>query len=254
VSWDKVATNTYTYVIEPYYAGVFLVKGSFDPTAPLQVVQTSQIFSRGLFGDFQVASATIYYAKELLVVGLAMPGKSAGWLATVHLSNISIHNFTALPANFSDPRALAIDETTGNLYIGFNGGPGIIRFNLNTYEQTGYQPLPFYLHRVWAGLAAPEHVYFVTNEQHSKIFRVYKDDFCTAHCPEFGYCHRGKCVCPEETDMQFGKCQWKGITKEKREHAGEVALGILFAFAFVGAASGWFMWFKTRRHAYQAVN
>lgn len=47
--------------------------------------------------------------------------------------------------------------------------------------------LPFYLHRVWTGQAASAHIYFTTNEQHAKVFRVSKQDFCPAGCMMFGY-------------------------------------------------------------------
>lgn len=116
---------------------------------------------------------------------------------------------------YSNPRALVLDlfNTTPTLYVGFNGGGAIMRIDISkiasqAYAITGYplyfsiilclfvlfytfdylriQALPYYLHRVWVGSVAPQHVYFATNEQHSKVFRVSKSDFCPSTCSFFG--------------------------------------------------------------------
>lgn len=89
------------------------------------------------------------------------------------------------------------------------------------------------------------------------------------------YCKDSKCVCGEGFEMKDKECKYKElvrginyhlhaaygeskhnfieIEKEKRNKGGEVALGIFFAIAFVAAVAGWYMVYRNKRSAYQAV-
>jgi len=181
-----------------------------------------------------------------------------GVIVFLNIANLTEHSFIQLPVNYSDPRALVVDELEGNLYVGMNGGGAILKINLYTQQITGYQNTPFYLDKIWAGLAAPDHVYFTTNEQHAKVFRVAKTDLCTNLCAGmFQYCKAGKCVCPPEFEMHNNQCRWPQLAHDeavmKREKGGEIALGIFFTIAVIAAAAGWYMVWKGKRGSYQTV-
>jgi hypothetical protein len=254
VSWSSNPNTTYTYVVDPAYNSIFTVVGNVDPTIPL-TVWTNQSFRHD---HGYISSAQIYYPANLLLVGVGTWGMGTGEILVFNLATFTLQQTIQLPTNYSDPKALVIDEFEGALYVGMNGGGAILRYNLTTFNLTGSQNLPFYLHRVWAGLPTFEHVYFVTNEQHSKVFRVAKADFCAVPCNAFDqYCSAGQCVCIQGMVKEGNNCQWQPVVKEteiaKRNKAGETALGILFMFSFIAAAAGWYMWYRTRRSSYQAV-
>jgi len=199
----------------------------------------------------------MYYPYHTLILGIATPGIGTGAIAFVHTFNLTTRGVINLPGNYSDPKALVVDEFNGTLYVAMNGGGAILKIDIHTMTIVGYQNTPFYLARAWAGVATFEHVYFVTNEQHTKVFRVSKHDFCTKQCPEFGYCERGSCVCAPGFEMRSGTCQWQAMIVEKhvaqKEKTGEAVLGTFFALTFVAGAVGWFLVWKAKRQGYQAV-
>jgi hypothetical protein len=257
VSSNAPPNSTWLVVVDPYSNFATLVMANFNQSVPLNVTGYSYV---PVFGNFQfgrIVSAVIW--SDLLFVGVSVDGQGTGWIDILNLSNLTRRaNAIVLPANVSDPRALVLDyfSPTPTLYVGPNGGDNLLRIDINKLAITGYQALPFYLHRTWRGMATHEHVYFVTNEQHSKVYRVNKADFCPATCMEFGYCYRGRCVCNQNMVQNGNTCEWKQVVVEKniahKDEAGEIVLGIFFAIATVAAVAGWYMVWKNRR-GYQAV-
>jgi hypothetical protein len=254
-TYGPTPNTTYTYIVDPASNTIFTVTGNVNPTIPL-VYNRSQNF-RHAHGYF--SSAQIYYAANYLIIGVGTWGMGTGSIIIFNLATFQVQYTINLPTNYSDPKALVVDEFEGALYVGMNGGGAVLRYDLTmpNFNLTGSQNLPFYLHRVWAGLPTFEHVYFVTNEQHSKVFRVAKADFCLNQCNQYQFCKAGNCECNNPMVMKDGTCQWPEVIKEtniaKRNKAGETALGILFMFSFIAAAAGWYMWYRTRRSSYQAV-
>jgi len=214
-----------------------------------------------------VSSAYDPFSQQL-VIGLATSGFQPGLLFFFDFNN-GAYPFVfpdpigggpiMLPNNYSNPKAIAMDNQA--IYIGLNGYSEILRYNISTGAY-GYQRLPEFLHRSWDATVTWHHVYFVTYEQNSKVFRVSKEDFCSSPCPYWGYCQKGKCACYDGFELNKDKSQCVLIAAEKEiiyhkeyrtAHGGEVALGILFALTFIAAAAGWYLWWKGRRGAYQAV-
>jgi len=161
----------------------------------------------------------------------------------------------------SNPNTLSLDyQSYGHLYVGLNGGHAILKIDITTWKVVGYASLPPFLRAVSSIVSTAEHVYFVTYEQHAKIARVSVDNFCPHTCDGFvGYCHKGACACPHGYKLAGDgrRCEEalaSGHSSDK-SHGGEVALGILFAFAVIIAAAGWFLWYKGRsgRDGYQGL-
>jgi hypothetical protein len=259
VSRTAPVNSTWVVIVDPYANMATLVMGNHDPTVPLTITDHSYvpIHPRGSYIYGRIVSTAIF--QDILFVGVAVDGQGTGWIDVLHLSNLSrVAEAIALPTNFSDPRALVLDynNTTPTLYVAPNGGNHLLKIDINSLTITGYQSLPHYLHRTWRGVATHEHVYFVTNEQHSKVYRIDKQDFCPSTCMQHGFCSKGRCVCGPNLVLKGKQCQWKELVIEKRiahkEKGGEVALGIFFAIATVAAAAGWYMVWKSRR-GYQSV-
>jgi len=249
--------STYIVVVDPYTNYVTLLRANYDPKVP--VTRTGFQYLP-VFQNFQVGhvvSAVVW--DQLLFVGVAVDGIGTGWIDVLYLANLTRKaNSIYLPANYSDPRALVLDffHPTPTIYIGMNGGRSILKFDIMSLKIVGYQTLPEYLHRTWRGQPTHEHLYFITNEQHSKVYRVSKRDFCPNECMAFGYCSKGQCVCGPNLVMKGNSCQWKEVVHEKevakKDQGGEIALGIFFALATVAAGAGWYLVWKNRR-GYQSV-
>jgi len=257
VSTSAPVNSTYLVVVDPYTNFATLVLGNYNPAIPLQVTGYSYVPVFGNYQMGQIVSAVAY--QDLLFVGVSVDGQGTGWIDVLFLANLTRRaSAIMLPTNYSDPRALVLDyfAPTPTLYVGMNGGWSLLRIDINSLNITGYQALPFYLHRTWRGMATHEHVYFVTNEQHSKVYRVAKSDFCKSPCMEFGYCYSGRCICNQNMVQKGSVCEWKTVVIETniahKDKAGEVVLGIFFAIATIAAIAGWYMVWKNRR-GYQAV-
>jgi len=249
--------TTYTIVVEPGTYWVDLVIGNIDPTVPLALSPLNWYPGHiGLYNSY-ISSSAIYWNHSTLILGLAINGIGTGAIAFVHAVNLTTRGVLYLPANFSDPKALAVDQENHTLYVGMNGGYAALRIDIHNMTITGWQNIPIYLTRAWVGQTTFEHVFFVSNEQHTKVFRTNKHDFCPSLCPEFGYCERGSCQCSPGFQLRDNKCEWTALINEKhtvsKEKTGEAVLGVFFALSFVAAGIAWFLVWKNRRGAYQAV-
>jgi hypothetical protein len=260
VTGDPNPNTTYTIVIPPGGRDIFLAYGSLTPNTSLTVPNPPLRWippPNSNLGGLGVSSTAYYYPYHNIILGLAVPGLGTGAIAFIHAYNLSTRGILQLPANYSDPKALVVDEFNGTLYVAMNGGGAVLQISIHHMNITGYQRTPPYLARAWAGQQTPGHVYFVTNEQHSKVFRVSKHDFCPTECLNFGYCQRGQCICAPGFTEQNGQCQWAQLVKDqatiKKDTTGEAVLGVFFAIAVVTAAAGWYMVYRGKKQGYQAV-
>jgi len=248
--------TTYTVVIDPGTRLVKNVIGSITEGTPLTVApQWWQPPPTIPFGG--ITSGHLYYPLSLIILGIAVPGTGSGAIAFVHVLNLTTRGVINLPTNYSDPKALVVDDENGTLYVGMNGNSALLRIDINTMTITGYQNVPRWVEHTWAGRPTPEHIYFVTSEAHSKVYRVSKHNFCTTQCPEFGYCYHGACTCSPNFELVNGQCRYITLIKDadtiKRDQTGLAVLGVFFAVSFVAAAAGWYLVWRSKRQGYQAV-
>jgi len=249
--------TTFTVLIEPGTYWVSLILGDFNQSIPLTVSGYNWNPTHiGVYGG-HISSSKIYWPYHSLILGISVDGVGTGAIVFVHTFNLTTRGVINLPANYSDPKALIVDEFNHTLYVAMNGGGAILRIDIPSMAITGYQNVPPYLTRAWSGQDTPDHLYFITNEQHTKVFRLSKLDFCTKQCPMFGYCERGSCQCSTGFQMKDGSCQWAEMVVEKhsaeKDKAGEAVLGVFFALSFVAASVGWYLVWKSKRGSYSAV-
>lgn len=244
---------TLVAVADPNTRAVYT--GFFNPASASGFTSLFNFTVGTRFSD--LVSAVLSYQYGKLYVGVSLSGfNNTGSIVVIDL-NMGVATSYPLPEFANNPKALSLDDQNSILYIGLNGDSEVLRFDLSTNTVTGYQRLPEWLHRAWDATEFPDHIYFITNEEHSKVFRINKADFCPSRCPYNGYCSKGSCVCANGFTMQDGGCTLTQLVHEttiyKKAHGGEVALGILFMFSFIAAAAGWFLWYRGRRGTYQSV-
>jgi len=202
-----------------------------------------------------ISSSFLHIDTNLIYLGLAAQGVGNGSIVAVDLGTLTVqHSLTFASQFMSNPRAITIDDSVDTIYVGFEGGDIILKMDY-LFGITGFQRVPDYLTHLEAAAVGNEHVYFVTNEQHSKVIRVKKADFCTDVCPYLGYCKADKCVCPTNYRLSSRgmECEIAAIQTSKEEKGAAVALGVLFALALVAGAFGWVLYWRARKGGYQAV-
>jgi hypothetical protein len=240
------------YVVDTNQVTIFSVTAPRDGVAPM--VKGVSVAFPPRYG--RIAGSTWHYYNDIIYVGFAGKGRSNSTLVSVDLTSMSILREFNFPIPYSNPRAIAGRNST--LFIGFEGGPSIIKFDVNTWQIVGIQRLPEYLHQVYSAWDAGfDHIYFSTYEQHSKVFRLDKLDFCGKECPYNGYCDKQICKCNTGYQMTSdgNKCEIPPeIIKERFEDsAAAIALGILFAIAFVAAIIGWVLFYRKNKDGYARV-
>jgi len=241
------------YVLDPASHTLFQI---FVPNATRDPIYLlGNPFTLPTTGRISGVAYTAYF--NMIYVGLATSGNTPGSLLSISLPNMRITNSFTFPQWYSNP--IAITEFNETVYIGFAEGPNIVKFDAHDFQIRGYQRVPDYLRNSFKAFdAGHEHVYFITREQHSKVFRVAKTDFCTSSCPYDGYCTKGVCGCKPGYILSANKefCEVRpGINSEKIvvERGAAVAMGILFALTVIVAAAGWFLWYKGKRSSYSHV-
>jgi len=248
---------TYTIVVDPGTHYVRTILGDFDPTVPLTLSNNFWHPTAGDWAHGTITTSKICWSERLLILGLRVAGQGTGAVVFLNIADLTEKGRVNLPTNYSDPKAIAVDEFSGHVYVAMNGGGAVIRIDSKTFNITGYQRVPRYLERAWDAIDTPQHVYFITNEQHSKVFRLHKTNLCETECSEFGYCHERKCVCGQGFDLSDGKCVWHTEYKDretiKKDKGGLAALGVFFALSTVAAGAGWYLVWKSKRQGYQAV-
>eukprot|EP01111_Echinosteliopsis_oligospora_P001010 TRINITY_DN1128_c0_g1_i1.p1 TRINITY_DN1128_c0_g1~~TRINITY_DN1128_c0_g1_i1.p1 ORF type:complete len:480 (-),score=139.43 TRINITY_DN1128_c0_g1_i1:79-1518(-) len=196
-----------------------------------------------------ITSAFMYGTS--LVIGASGVGTDIGTIYILDLLTLSIETFAELPQGYSSPKALAVDESTMTLYVATNGGGGVLSYSIASGKLTGMAVLPAYLQNVWEARVGDNHLYLVTYEQQSKVFRVAKTDFCPSACPTGGFCKTGVCMCPDGYSVSDNgqQCSPNPVIQyvTKKEKGGEVALGILFMISTIAAAVLGYLYYKASR-------
>jgi len=238
--------NNKIFVIDPASNAVYKVNAPPDNVTPL----TTEGRPIEFFAHGRLAGSTWHYYQDILYVGFAANGIGNGSLVSYNLVTMQELRSFVFPLHYSNPRAIAGNTT---LFVGFEGGPGVIAFDPVAWRIKGHARLPTYLHTVYTAWdAGYDHVYFATHEQHTKIFRLHKENFCSSECPFNGFCEKGGCKCIDGYEISGAECKVTQLTKD--EKAAAVALGILFAIAVVLAGVGWFMFYRARSGgSYQRV-
>jgi len=163
----------------------------------------------------------------------------------------------------------AMNRTVTYLYIYGSGGTYIMRMTLGPngalQNVTAYANLnSSFGTQVETALYIDPYLYFGTYEPNAILARVHgKNAFCTQLCPKHGFCERERCRCGPGFEAKvdsFGiiiRCE--GALLGSYEHVlfiteqSSIALGVLFGIALLVAIAGWYMWWRARKTAYQAL-
>jgi len=245
-------TGNKLFVIDPETTSIYSILAPADLTSPISVNGGTLDLSH--YG--RLAGLNWHYFNEILYLGFSTDGSNNGSLLAVNLNSLSIVQRFSFDGYHNNPRAIAgVNET---LYIGFEGGPSVIKFDVVKWQIVGSTRLPENLHQVYAAWdGGYDWIYFATYEQHSKVFRIHKLDFCPQGCPWDGWCEMAICQCPTGYTLTAdNKCSPPAkpadtITTDK---STAIAMGVLFAVTFIAAVLGWVLFIRTRSGAnYQRV-
>jgi len=241
-------TNNKLFIIEPSQHIIYKAYVPEDGVSPLSLENKLDVSGHG-----SLAGSTWHYYQETLYVGFAGNGELNGTLLAIDLVKLQVLRSHVFPAFYSNPRAIAGQNRT--IYIGFEGGPAILSFDTVNWRISGYARLPPHLHTVYTAWDSGfDHVYFATHEQHSKVFRISKENFCHSECPYNGFCSRMSCECIDGYELSKGACEVKSrsIINTITEEGAAIAMGILFAITVIAAAAGWYMYYRSKQ-GYQRV-
>jgi len=236
------------FVIDPETTAIYSI------TAPADGVSAMSVNGAPL--DLQaygrLAGLNWHYFNEILYLGFSTDGSNNGSLVAINLHSLTPllkYNFEGY---YNNPRAIAgVNQT---LYIGFEGGPSIIKFDVVNWKIIGSTRLPENLHQVYAAWdGGYDYVYFATYEQHGKVFRIHKLDFCNQGCPFDGWCEEEICQCPKGRTLSADnlRCDTNPtpappsntVTADK---STAIAMGVLFAVTFIAAVLGWVLFIRGR--------
>jgi len=240
-------THNHLIVVDPASNSVYRISSPVNVTEPLSYNATG-----GRFREWgQITGATYDRDNHTVYLGIQGWGTNSGRIVALDVVTMHVIKNYTLGWLESNPKSLSLDYM-GHLYVGLLGGHALLKINLHSWTTSGYSTLPPFLRNVYYVSAQFQHVYFITNEQHSKVARVANTNFCSSTCDDLvGHCNAGVCACPP--NMQLGsdkrRCQSIPINPNNggdKSHGGEVALGILFAIAFVAAAVGWFLIYRMK--------
>jgi len=186
-------THNHLVIVDPATNSIFRVLTPTNLTA-LEYNETLNRY-RVWYG-MQITGATYDHNNGHVYIGLAAWGTLPGRIVVVDVFNMTlVKNFT-LESWQSNPKSLQLSANSTILYVGLFGGHNILKINLATWTIPSQVTLGPFLTNVYATALGRDHLYFVTNEQHSKIARVPLENFCASSCDYvFGYCNNSKCLC-----------------------------------------------------------
>eukprot|EP00026_Physarum_polycephalum_P006739 Phypoly_transcript_06791.p1 GENE.Phypoly_transcript_06791~~Phypoly_transcript_06791.p1 ORF type:complete len:454 (+),score=54.12 Phypoly_transcript_06791:84-1445(+) len=239
-------TNT-LIIVDPATSSIYTVNAG-PGTSPLTAGQAQSLPMHGMY----MSSSLYRPATNLLYVGYAASGWGNGSIAAVNMATFKIQYSLQFDGTLANPRAITYDESTNSMYVGCNGGDAFVKMDQYLNLQA-FQRVPTYLQSMEAARVGEGHIYIITNEQHAKVARVGKEDFCSHLCPVNGYCKKGKCVCAPNLKMNSNK-QTCDIPKGTSDKGAAAALGVLFALTFIAAAAGWVMWWRQRKSGYASFS
>jgi len=155
----------------------------------------------------------------------------------------------------TNPSHLILDEfsETSTLYVGFGGGPAIMKvippvMNGNTWIPIGYIGLPDSLVHISSGVFVNGYAYFSTNENNGKLFRVHENNFCPRLCPLNSICNAGVCGCEDGYILDDDKGCIQVFSSALQQTDGlAITFIVLFVIALVAAFIGFAMFFRANR-------
>lgn len=244
------------FIISPNFLQIYRVSAP-SSNQPLSKADVLEINAWGPY----VGSSFSWY-QDKVYLGFANTYLHNAQIVEIDLPTFKVARRMEFPTgNHTNPRAIVARNST--IYVGFEGGPSITKIDAVNWRILGYATLPTYLHTVYAGWdEGYEHVYFITHEERSKIFRINKQNFCPQVCPYNGYCHNAVCQCDSPYTLvgdQYnpaGRCEYIAPTTQtvtKEEKGAAIAMGILWALTMIAAAAGWYLFYKAKNGGYQRV-
>jgi len=240
-------TFNHIVIVDPSTNHVFRVLSI--PNQPLVYNRTQH---RIRINGGLITGATYDARTHVVYVGTQGWGAEPGNITVIDVASLTIKTVLTLGRMESNPSELSLDyQSYGHLYVGLNGGQSILKVDITTWKVVAYATVPTFLRNIGGLVSLPNHVYFVTYEQHAKIVRIANANFCPHPCDGFvGYCNKGACACNRGYKLHSNgwRCEENASSSKSGSdhHGGEVALGILFAFAVVIAAAGWFLVYRSR--------
>jgi len=251
-------TQPYIIVVDPVSRAVYKV--TTDDTNYSLTFGTSSVFPI----PGHVAGSVFDSDSGRLFVGTHARGTLPASIIVINTDTLTLNMTINLRNGESYPKAIDIRGNT--LYVGINGGHSIAQIDVSVVNGTiKYSTLPWYLREIYSLTATRDgYIYFATYEQRAKVARVRLNDFCPSVCDtNFGYCQApdltsvGQCQCIPGYVLNVDgfHCDQNATVIEditqnslyKRAHAGNVALGLLFAAAFIAAAAGWFLLWRHKK-------
>jgi hypothetical protein len=154
---------------------------------------------------------------------------------------------------------------TKYLFVIASGSNKIQRFTVdgnNTFAPRALAVITPSINRISSAYYVFPYIYFVTYEPDAKVVRIPKTSFCNNWCGDFGFCVQGVCLCQEgysfDTTDPERPCKLDAVVNaellERQSQGAAAALGVLFAFSFVAAIAGWFLWWKARKSSVGGSN
>jgi len=205
--------------------------------------------------NMTITSSYFHHSANILYIGYSGLGTASGKLVAINMTIMQVQHIVTFDRFLSNPRAITYDEKTDSIYVGFNGNDIVIKLN-NILVIQAYQRLPPTINKIEAARVGVDHVYFITNEQHSKVLRVNKTDFCSTLCPYNGYCSAGKCRCYESYTLNkegtICDLNIRTNTNTITDKGAAVALGVLFALTLIIGTLGWILFWRAKK-GYQSI-
>jgi len=191
---------------------------------------------------------------------------------TLHSFNVS--NLSPKPvvriltANDTSP-VFAFDQNKNVLYMATANHDHIYQIDSsNIKNDIGMAVLPVDLKLVASMLVVDDFLYLVTWEPNAQLARIrLSQHFCKIFCGTYGYCADGRtnlcqcapgyknpstnndgaiqCLPAHEVDTYLNVINERGLA---------IAFGILFFVAFIAAAAGWVMWWRSRKSVYSSLD
>jgi len=192
----------------------------------------------------------------------------------ISLHSFNVSNLSPKPAvriltvNDTSP-VFAFDQNKNVLYMAAASHDHIYQIDSsNIKNDLGIAVLPIDLKLVASMLVVDDFLYLVTWEPNAQLARInLPQHFCKIFCGTNGYCAEGKsnlCLCapgyknPSDNTVGVIQCLpahevdvYKNVINER---GLAITFGILFAVAFIAAAGGWVMWWRSRKVDYSSLN
>jgi len=242
IFWNK-ETNLVTVIVPDMYTHYFIVNVSGSQMNLVKKFTDGHSYSALLFSketnNVYVASSTWDSEDDSSGYIRCLNIQSGTWQSEI--------TFSIPGANF--PSTLAIDDSTPNpyLYVGFSGGPSIIKLTTPHLKIVGHVRLPLELSQLSSAQYVQNHVYFCTGDNKGKVFRIETEDFCPSLCGANSACKKGTCICFDGYDSIDGTCKLQTKTPTSA-NSSTILLSILVLIAVGIAVIGFVLYYRARKN------